>query len=262
MTTTGTDTTTTAAAARPVVLVHGAFHGAWCWAGLQAELDRRGVPSFAVDLPGHGVSTEPLTDMHGDADALSRVLERVGGDDIVLVGHSYGGAVISQADLGGRVSRLVYLAALVPDEGEDPAGVMAAFPAPPPRPAGGGSGGGGGGAASLFVRQGDGTFAADPALGPSVFFNTCTPAQTAAALARLCPQRGATFKQPSIRANWRTVPSTYIKCLQDKAVPPAAQDQQAERCSELVSIDTDHSPFLCAPATLADLLVPLATRHS
>lgn len=248
-----------AASARPVVLVHGAFHGAWCWAGLQAELDRRGIPSFAVELPGHGVSTEPLTDLHGDAGAVTRVLERLGTDDVVLVGHSYGGAVISQADLSGQVSRLVYLAAIVPDAGEDPAAVMAAFPSPPKPapPAGSGSGSGGG---AFFVRQPDGTLAADASRGPAVFYNTCTPAQTVAALARLCPQRAATFKQPLTRANWRTVPSTYIKCLQDKAVPPAAQDQQAERCSELVSIDTDHSPFLCAPATLADLLVPLARR--
>jgi len=250
-------------AARTVVLVHGAFHGAWCWAGLQAELDRRGVPSLAVDLPGHGVSTEPLTDLHGDAEAVTRVLQRLGGDDMVLVGHSYGGAVISQADLGGQVSRLVYLAAIVPDAGEDPAAVMAAFPNPPkPAPPAGSGGAGSGGGGAFFVRQPDGTLAADASRGPGIFYNTCTPAQAAAALARLCPQRAATFKQPLTRANWRSVPSTYVKCLQDKAVPPAAQDQQAERCSELVSIDTDHSPFLCAPATLADLLVPLATRHS
>lgn len=253
-----------AGTARTVVLVHGAFHGAWCWAGLQAELDRRGVPSFAVDLPGHGVSTEPLTDLHGDADAVTRVLQRLGGDDMVLVGHSYGGAVISQADLGGQVSRLVYLAAIVPDQGEDPAAVMAAFPNPPkPAPPAGsatGSGVGSGGGGAFFVRQPDGTLAADASRGPAIFYNTCTPAQTAAALARLCPQRAATFKQPLTRANWRSVPSTYVKCLQDRAVPPAAQDQQAERCRELVTIDTDHSPFLCAPATLANLLVPLATR--
>lgn len=251
-------------AARTVVLVHGAFHGAWCWAGLQAELDRRGIPSFAVDLPGHGVSTEPLTDLHGDADAVTRVLQRLGGDDMVLVGHSYGGAVISQADLGGQVSRLVYLAAIVPDAGEDPAAVMAAFPSPPrpapPAGSGGAGSGSGSGGGAFFVRQPDGTLAADAARGPGIFYNTCTPAQTAAALARLCPQRAATFKQPLTRANWRSVPSTYVKCLQDRAVPPAAQDQQAERCSESVSIDSDHSPFLCAPATLADLLVPLATR--
>ena len=230
---------------RPFVLVHGAFHGAWCWAGLQAEFDRRGVPSYAVDLPGHGLSLDPLADLHGDAQALSRMLERVG-DDIVLVGHSYGGAVISQADLGGRVSRLVYLTALVLDEGEDAASVMAGWPT--------------GSSGALFVRHDDGTASADPTLGPSRFYNTCTPAEAAAAVARLCPQRTATFKQPTSRANWRIVPTTYVRCLQDEAVPLAAQHQMAERCNDLLTIDTDHSPFLGAPSVLADLLSPLAAR--
>ena len=247
---------------RPVVLVHGAFHGAWCWAGLQAELDRRGVPSYAVDLPGHGVSPDPLTDLHGDAEAVARVVERLGGD-VVLVGHSYGGAVISQADVADRVSRLVFLAALVLDEGEDPAALMATFPAPArsPEPAGGaGPADGAGPARALFVRQADGTMAADPSLGPTVFYNTCSPETAAAAVARLCPQRTATFKQPATRASWRTVPSTYIRCLQDRAVPPAAQTQLAARCGEVLDIDTDHSPFLCAPSLLADLVAPLARR--
>ncbi|MPY95620.1 MAG: alpha/beta fold hydrolase, partial [Acidimicrobiia bacterium] len=56
---------------RPIVLVHGACHGAWCWAAVQAELDRRGVPSYAVDLPGHGTSLAPLEDLHGDAVAVA-----------------------------------------------------------------------------------------------------------------------------------------------------------------------------------------------
>ncbi|MGF1598551.1 MAG: alpha/beta hydrolase [Acidimicrobiales bacterium] len=244
---------------RTVVLVHGAFHGAWCWAGLQAALDRRGVPSFAVDLPGHGVSTEPLADLHGDAEAVSAVVARLadeGADELVLVGHSYGGAVISQAELGGRVNHLVYLSALVPDEGQDPSSVMAGFPPPPTGTASGGASQGSG----LFVRNSDGTMGADPALGRPVFYNTCTAEQAAAAVARLGPQRAATFKQPSTRANWRTVPSTYIRCLQDKAVPLGGQDAMAERCNDVVDIDTDHSPFLCAPDRLADLLVPLAGR--
>src|SRR4051794_4678303 len=80
---------------RPIVLVHGAFHGAWCWAALQTELDRLGVPSYAIDLPGHGASTAPLEDLHGDADAVARLLEAID-DEVVLVGHSYGGAVIGQ----------------------------------------------------------------------------------------------------------------------------------------------------------------------
>ncbi len=234
---------TTPASVRPVVLVHGAFHGAWCWAGLQAEFDRRGIPSYAIDLPGHGVSPEPLTDLHGDAEAVSRVLERLG-EDIVLVGHSYGGAVIGQADLGDRVSRLVYLSALVLDEGEDAASAMATFPSETP--------------GTLFTRHGDGTVTADPSFGPSRFYNTCSSLEAAAAVARLSPQRASTFKQPTSRANWRSVPATYVRCLQDNAVPLVAQDHMAERCSDVLTIDSDHSPFLGAPGALADLLAPLA----
>ena len=97
-----------------VVLVHGAWHGAWCFAALQAELDSRGIPSLAVDLPGHGASTAPLGDLHGDAAALTEVLRTVRGP-VVLVGHSYGGAVISQAAIPSNVVHLVYLAAFVLD---------------------------------------------------------------------------------------------------------------------------------------------------
>jgi len=53
---------------RPIVLVHGAFHGAWCWERLRAVLDERALPSIAVDLPGHGDSAAPLGDLHADAD--------------------------------------------------------------------------------------------------------------------------------------------------------------------------------------------------
>ena len=107
---------------RPILLVHGAWHGAWCWATLQAELDRRGLPSYAVDLPGHGLSTLPLGDLHGDAGHVASVLAGFD-DEVVLVGHSYGGAVVTHAAgsaqaVADRVSHLVYLTAFALDDGE------------------------------------------------------------------------------------------------------------------------------------------------
>src|SRR4051812_10083224 len=111
-----------------VVLVHGAWHGAWCWAALQTELDRRGIASLAIDLPGHGASTEPFTDLLGDAAALSALLA-TRDERIVLVGHSYGGAVISQAAVeDAGITHLVYLAAFVPDVGENVIGINASLP--------------------------------------------------------------------------------------------------------------------------------------
>jgi pimeloyl-ACP methyl ester carboxylesterase len=96
---------------RTIVLVHGAWHGAWCWAPLQATLDAAGVPSLALDLPGHSTSPEPLGDLYGDGAAVGRLLDTVA-CDVVLVGHSYGGAVISEAVADRtNVSHLVYVAA-------------------------------------------------------------------------------------------------------------------------------------------------------
>ena len=228
-----------------VVLVHGACHGAWCWAPLQAELDRRGIPSLAIDLPGHGASTEALQDLHGDADALARLVAHLQ-RDVVLVGHSYGGAVISQADTEPYARHLVFLSALVPDVGESPSALMAALP----RVAGPG--------VKLFRRRDDGTLDADPALAPATFYNRCTDAEAAAATARLGPQRAATLKQPASRAAWQHIASTYIRCLDDQAVPLAAQDVLSKRCTNVVSLDADHSPFLGQPADLADLIAPMA----
>ena len=155
------------AAPCPIVLVHGAFHGAWCWAALQAELDRLGIPSYAIDLPGHGASTAPLENLHGDADAVAALLERLAQDsdeEVVLVGHSYGGAVIGQAGLAGRVRRLVFLAALVVEEGECATELVMRMPAE------------GSGVGRVMRRDERGLMVPLPEAAGDVFYNTCSPA--------------------------------------------------------------------------------------
>ncbi|MPY95727.1 MAG: alpha/beta fold hydrolase, partial [Acidimicrobiia bacterium] len=182
----------------------------------------------------------------GAAVAVAGVLERLD-DEAVLVGHSYGGAVITQAGMAGQVAHLVYLTALVPDKGQSAADVLAeAHRDTPP--------------ASLFGRNAAGHLTADPGRAAEVFYGTCETATAAAATARLCPQRAATLKQPASVAAWRHRPSTYVRCLQDGAIHLAAQDHMAARCGTVVDLDTDHSPFICAPGELADLLVPLSRR--
>jgi pimeloyl-ACP methyl ester carboxylesterase len=103
-----------------VVLVHGAWHGAWCWDGVVKALSERGVPAIAVELP--------LTGFEDDV-ALTRAAIESAGDHVVVCGHSYGGAVISEAaaDLPG-VKRLVFIAALMLDSGEDMATLMLGEP--------------------------------------------------------------------------------------------------------------------------------------
>lgn len=230
---------------RTIVLVHGAWHGAWCWAKQQAELGRRGLTSLAVDLPGHGASTLPLGDLYGDAEHTAAVLARVPGE-VVLVGHSYGGAVITEAAaLASNVAHLVYLTAFCLDEGST---VMDGARSSPTR-------------ADLGAAQrigDDGMATLDLALAVAPLYGDCDPAEVSAALPRLCPQPLATFTQPIRTASWKTIPSTYVACTDDRAITIELQRLMAARCGTTVELPASHSPFLSMPGAVADVLEPLA----
>ena len=236
-----------------VILVHGAWHGAWCWATLQRELDLRGIPSLAIDLPGHGASTEPLADLATDAAAVSAVLAKFR-RPIVLVGHSYGGAVISEADLtgddegaGSTVFHLVYLAAFVLDAGESVISLTGTMPEA--RTALG---------AAMVIADGSSTI--DPEQAHGALYNRCDPMMTPASVARLCPQPFATFTQEATRASWRQIPSTYVRCLDDQAVAVAHQDVMAARCGTVETLNTDHSPFISMPVETAEIIARIVRR--
>lgn len=229
-----------------VVLVHGAWHGAWCWAAVQAGLTDRGVPSLAVDLPGHGTSPLPLGDLDGDAAEVARVVAAVDGP-VVLVGHSYGGAVVSQAagQGGAGVRHLVYLTAFCVEAGESLGAVARAWHERP--------------LLDRSVRPGDGgVLTLDPASAPAALYGDCTAEQVAVALALLGPQPAASFAQPVRHEPWRTVPSTYVVCERDQAITASLQRHMAARCTSVVTLPVDHSPFLSATAEVVELLASLA----
>jgi pimeloyl-ACP methyl ester carboxylesterase len=239
---------------RPIVLVHGAWHGAWCWAALQAELDRRGLASYAPDLPGHGASALPLGDLHGDAQHVADVVDRLvarNGTDVVLAGHSYGGAVISEVAnrVGDRaIHHLVYVAAFALDDGES----LRAFTASVPR-------------RDVALNRAvsihdDGTIRVEADGARPALYADADELVVAAALARLDPQALATFEQPVAGDAARRVPSTYVECTHDEAVHIDHQRLMSARCTNAVTLDADHSPFLTMPDRLADVLEPLARR--
>jgi pimeloyl-ACP methyl ester carboxylesterase len=232
---------------RPIVLVHGAFHGAWCWDRLRAVLDDRALPSVAVDLPGHGDSTSPLGDLQADADHVAEVLAAIDGD-VVLVGHSYGGAVITQAAGGaGNVRHLVYVAAICPDVGES---VGRSVVAPEPQRT----------ELDSAVVVADGVLTLAPERAAAALYHDCDPTDADAAVRRLGPQARASLTQPVTGAAWHTLASTYIVCRDDRAVAPSLQAVFATRCGSVVELDSGHSPFLSMPDAVADVLEPLA-RH-
>jgi len=238
-----------------VVLVHGAWHGAWCWERVVERLDARQVPVVAIDLPGHGDDHGPLADLPGDAERVRALLADIAGP-VVLVGHSYGGAVVTEAGVAENVVHVVYLCAFAIDETESCATAGAADPevaaiSHEGRPDLG---------AAMQVDRTDGSVTLDPALAPACLYNDCDPETVAWALARLGPESLVSLRQSPTAVAWRTTPSTYVVCADDQAVHPDLQRLLARRCTAAVEWPADHSPFLSFPDLVADLLADLAAR--
>ena len=218
------------AADRTVVLVHGAWHGAWCWDEVAERLRADGTPVVAVELP----SVAAGGDMHDDARAVRDAIAAVDGETVV-VGHSYGGVVITEGAAGvDGVRHLVYLTAFMLDEGESLLAMV-------------------GGALPPWIALSDANAMSVPD-GEPVFYNTTAPEAARAAAARLRPQAKATFEQPVRSVAWRDVPSTYVICDRDNAIPVPAQEAMAARAGTTHRIDCDHSPFLNHPDEVADLI--------
>ncbi len=227
--------------ARPVVLVHGAWHGGWCWERVTPHLDRSGVPWVAIDLPS--VAKDDGGASADDVATVLRALDELPGDEqAVLVGHSRGGLVISEAGMHDRVAHLVYLAAVYLKEGESTADFV--------------------GDSDLFsaIEFGDDGWALPKleAAGP-ILYNDCTDDDARWALAQLRSQdMKPVVEGPSAKA-WRHRPNTYVVCELDQALPTASQHLLSGRLDgTTVSWDTGHSPFLNRPELVAALLTGLS----
>jgi pimeloyl-ACP methyl ester carboxylesterase len=226
---------------RTVVLVHGAWHGAWCWEQVVERLDAAGQASVAVDLPSVSSATATLAD---DAACVRDALDQLTGE-AVLVGHSYGGSVITEAGTHPAVAHLVYLTAFVLEVGESPAENTLT--------------GGARGALEDAIRFGDGVLTIDPDGAVAVFFHDCTPEVAAAAVARLRPMSLAALGGKVTVAAWREKPSTYVVCTDDRGLTTALQRSNAARTGNSIDWPTSHSPFLSRPDLCAELLLELSS---
>lgn len=220
-----------------VVLVHGAWHGAWCWQRFTPQLTHRGVSFRTVDLPSVGARPGQAIDLSADAAAVRAVLRDIAGP-VVLCGHSYGGMVISLAALGqSNVERLVYICAFVPESGDSLTSI-------------------GGGKLAPWVNLLDGGLTLpDLERTASVFYGDCDPASQKWATRQLRPQAGLAFEEPVPAPAWKNIASTYVVCANDGAMPARTQRGiYAPRTSTTVEIASDHSPFISRPAELADIV--------
>jgi pimeloyl-ACP methyl ester carboxylesterase len=232
-----------AAMQRTVVLVHGAWHGAWCWERVIPLLDSAAIPAVVFDLPS--VSHDNAT-LHDDADYVRGALDSIDGD-VVLVGHSYGGAVITAAGVHPNVAHLVYLCAFALEVGESVQKNSL-------------TGGEGANELATALVVGDGVITVDPERAVGAFYHDCAPDVAAAAIERLRPESLAALAGEVGAAAWHDKPATYVVCTEDRALPVALQRSNAARIGESVDWPTSHSPFLSRPDLVADLLIGLSSR--
>jgi pimeloyl-ACP methyl ester carboxylesterase len=222
-----------------IVLVHGSWHGSWCWQWVTPLLEERGLAVRAVDLPSVGAPPGAGTDLSADAAVVEAVIESVRGP-VVLCGHSYGGMVISRVAAKG-VARLVYVCAFLPLEGQS---LLTA---------------GSGRPASWIQMLEGGLMQPDPARADMVFYSECDPDVREWAKSRLRTQSAAIMMEPVAHPAWRQVPSTYVICAKDMALPADVQRNVfAPRATNVVELQADHSPFLSQPKALADVLAASA----
>ncbi len=224
----------------PVVLVHGLWHGGWAWDGVRAGLNGAGIASTAVELP--------LTSLSDDVAATVAVLDGLD-RPAVLVGHSYGGAVVTAA--GGRpgVAHLLYLAAFQLAEGESVGRALPELDIPPTRL----------GDALRFSDDGE-QVSLDPALAVELMYADAPAEEAAAAVARLRPVGRAVFRGVPDMIGWRGVPSTYVVCADDRAVHPDLERAMADRATFHLEWPSGHSPAMTHPDAVSDLIAALATR--
>jgi pimeloyl-ACP methyl ester carboxylesterase len=214
------------------LLVPGSWHGAWAYDAVREHLTRAGVTVTAIDLP----SNDGGSGLADDAAAVRGALEAIGRPTVVL-GHSYGGIAISEGAAGSpHAAGLVYLCAFMLGAGESLLDAM--------------------------QHQLPDWIALDEAAGSHLAQNTedslygdCPPDLAAAAAERLTPQSVAALATPQTAAAWETLPSTYVVCEQDRAVPPPVQEAMAARAGTVVRLPASHSPFFSRPRDVADIVL-------
>lgn len=222
-----------------IVLVHGAFAESASWNGVIKRLEKSGYPVVAV--------ANPLRSLSGDAAYVKSVLAGVQGP-IVLVGHSYGGQVMTQAATGnGNVKALVYIAAFAPAKGESALALSNKFP------------GSTLGDTLQSVPLGDGSndLSIQPAKFRAQFMADVSPREAALAAATQRPIRDVALSEGAGDPAWTSTPSWFLIPTADKNIPPAVQHFMADRAHAKAVVEVEgasHAVAVSEPGKVADLI--------
>jgi pimeloyl-ACP methyl ester carboxylesterase len=220
-----------------LIFVHGACvrDGEWWWQRMVGPLAELGIETATVALPSCGEAGAELGDLYDDVAVCRRAIDAADGP-VVLLGHSYGGMVITEAGADERVARLIYVTSVMADEGQSQGELLGAEPAP------------------WLDPSDDGTIGVHPELIRELFLQDCDEEATEGALARLTRQALVPFTQAPRRIGWRERPATYVVCTEDLATPAEVQRARVRGDARTVEFAAGHHPFLSRPEDFARMI--------
>lgn len=234
-----------------IILIHGSWHGAWCWTKLIPLLEASSHQVIALDLPGHGESREPRV-RQTFTNYVNTVTSAIDNSNakVVLVGHSAGGAVISQAAEArpARITCLVYVSGFMLADGQSILDVASNDKGNEVLPA------------TKFIEDGKAIILMPDKAHVPLYLD-CSDEDAAWATERLVPEAtepvGAVVSLTE--KNYGRVPRYYIECLQDRAISIETQRAMISRqpVQRVISMNSGHSPFLSGPEQLAKHLLSI-----
>ena len=233
------------------ILVHGAWHGAWCWRKIIPLLEKAGHNVLAPDLPGRGSNPVPMSEISFQL-CVQHVCQLIDSQDepVILVGHSLGGCTISQAAerRPDKVRALVYISGYLVKNNETAiqyvfadteANMMSHI--------------------NLSKDQSYSSVKEEAII--EKFYGDCSEEDVNFAKSLLVPESSAPFMTPLAitEESFDRIPLTYISCLRDRAISPTIQKQMYTNlpCQKIIRIDSDHAPFFSAPEELSKHLLSI-----
>lgn len=238
------------------ILIHGAWLGGWCWEKLRPLLEAEGHTVIAPDMPGHGedkllIEEQNLEKYARTVEALITPLN----ESVILVGHSFGGMIASQAAcyIPNKIKKLVYISAFLPQDGQSCVGITkSAKPTFHEKILASGYD---------FILSADGKTSKVAPDSCADFIYNDIPRDTALALAeRLGPESNAAQQQAVVlNDKFNDIPKVYVRCVFDQTIDISLQDKMIDKtyCGEVYTLETGHCPFESAPRSLANILLSL-----